>query len=146
MKMMELSYLIKRGGKKLFKEIMLGAGGVVLIAAIIVAIRRFRAKTGDGKVESVYVDELSIGEIKTWFGDKITKETLKGAILYPTPENVTRWEFNIDISHQNNMIIQAVYDEEKDKIIDYRTVLFSTLSAKLKELLDTNGGMLVIEK
>lgn len=130
----------------MFKEIMFGAGGAVLIAAIIVAIRTFTVQKDDGKVESVYVDELSIGEIKTWFGDKIIKGMLKGALLYPTPENIAKWKFKIDDSYQGNMLIQAVYDEAKDKIINYREVIFGTLSPKLKELLDANGGILVIEK
>ena len=129
----------------MLKEVMLGAGGVVLVVAIIAAIRISTAKKADGKVESVYVDELSIGEIKKWFSDKITKGTLKGAILYPTPENITKWKLNIDASQQGNMLIQAVYDEEKDRIVDYREVIFGTMSAKFKELLDANHGVLVIE-
>ena len=126
--------------------VVLGAGGVVLIPAIIDAIKKmFATKKDGGKVESVYVDELSIGEIKKWFSDKVTKETLKGVILYPTPENIAKWNLNIDGSQQGNMLIQAVYDEEKDEIVNYREVIFGTLSEKLKELLDANSGMLVIE-
>ncbi len=129
----------------MLKEIMVGVGGAALIAAIIVAIRSFRIKNEGGKVESIYVDELNIGEVKKWFSDKVTKESLKGTILYPTPENIAKWKLDIDASQQSNTLVRAVYDEEKDKIIAYREVIFSTLSPKLKELLDTNGGVLVIE-
>lgn len=129
----------------MLKEIMLGAGGAALVVLIIAAFSRiFASKKSDEKVESIYVDELSIGEIKQWFSDNLEKETLKGAILYPTPENIDKWKLEIDASKQSNILIQAVYDEEKDEIVNFRQVIFGTLSTKLQELLDANGGVLVI--
>lgn len=137
----------------MLKDFMLGVGvgvgvsvgGPILIKFIITAIKNYIAQKDSEKVDSVYVDELNIGEIKKWFSDKITKNTLKGIILYPTPDNIAKWKLNIDASEQGNILIQAVYDEEHDKIVDYREVIFGILNSKLKELLDTNGGVLVIE-
>lgn len=133
----------------MLKEILLvagiGAGVAALVFAIIKAIGNYKANKDAENVVRIYVDELNTGEIKMWFVDKIQKETLKGAILYPTPENIVKWKIQTDASNQDNMLIQAVYDEEKDEIIDYREVIFGKLSSKLQELLDTNGGMLVIE-
>lgn len=129
----------------MLKEIVIGAGGVVLIAAIITAVRLYTAPKGGKKVESIYVDEFGVGEMKKWFTDKVTKRTLKGVILYPTPENISKWKLNIDAGRQSNLLIQAVYDEEKEELVAYREVVFSTLSSNLKELLETNGGTLVIE-
>lgn len=130
--------------------ILIGAGcvaGGALIVGIIAAVARFikRAQAEGEKVESIYTDELTMGEIKNWFSGKLSRETLKGMILCPTPENIAKWNLDIDKSELDNMLIQAVYDEEKDEITAYREVIFGTLSPKLKELLDTNGGAIVIE-
>lgn len=129
----------------MWKQILIGAGGVALVIAIILAVRNYTADFGSEKIESVYVDELNVGEIKKWFSDKITTPDVKGAILYPTPVNIAKWKLNIDPAQQGNMLIQAVYDEGKDEILNYRQVIFGTLSSKLQELLDANGGVLVIE-
>lgn len=131
----------------MIKEIILGTGGAVLIAAIIAAVIIYRSsRKDDGEIESIYVDELNTGEIKKWFSDRLTKETLKGVVLYPTPENISKWKLPVDAAHLDNTLIQAVFDEDKDEIADYREVVFGTLSEKLKDLLDANGGAFVIDR
>lgn len=128
------------------KNLAIGATiGAGVAAIIVAAIKVYKAKKSGEKIESIYVDELNTGEIKKWFSDKLTKEVLKGVLLYPTPENIDKWKFDIDVSRHSNMLIQAVYDEEKDEVTDYREIIYTTLSSKLKELLDTNGGVLVVE-
>ena len=47
---------------------------------------------------------------------------------------------------QDNVLIQLIYDEANDKVVAYREVGYSEISEKVKELLDSNGGTLVIEK
>lgn len=130
----------------MFKEVIIGAGGILIIATIIATIKRFMEKKDSECVDSIYIDELNVGEIKKWFADKVVKDTLKGLVLYPTEENITKWKLKIDASQQGNMLIQVIYDESKEEIVAYREIVFSSLSPKLKELLDSNGGVFVIEK
>lgn len=123
------------------------AGGILggfISIAVIEAIKRYKTKHKED-IESIYVDELNIGEIKKWFSDKISSDVFKGVVLYPTPENTAKWKLNIKESEMSNMLIQAVYDEAHDNIVSYREIIFGALSPKLQELLDTNGGVFVVE-
>lgn len=126
------------------KEILIGAGGVIVIAMIIAAVKYRMAHKGDEKIEKVFVDELNMGEIKKWFADKLTSSSLKGVIFYPTKENVEKWK--IKMPEQENTLIQSVYDQNKDEVVAYREIAFSEMSSKLKELLAANGGSVIIEK
>ena len=69
---------------------------------------------------------------------------MQGVLLYPTSENISKWSIKID-KPNDNMVIQVVYDKNKEAVVKYREVSFEGLSEKLKELLDTNGGCVVIE-
>ncbi len=126
------------------KEILIGAGGVIVVAAIIAAVRYQMLHKDDGSIENIFVDQLNLGEIKNWFVDKITIDSYKGVVFYPTRENAERWK--IKIPEQENMLIQLVYDQDKDKVVAYRNIAFSEMSPKLKELLDANNGTIVIDK
>lgn len=125
---------------------VVGSGSALLIPRIIKAIREFFSKSSHDTVESIYVDNLNVGEIKNWFVDKLTKDSFKGIIISPTTDNISKWNLNIDLNSSENMLIQAVYDEKRDAIIEYREVVYSILSDKMKQLLDLNEGVLVIEK
>ena len=126
------------------KEILIGAGGVIVIAAIIAAVKYKMAHKDDGEIECVFVDELNMGEIKKWFVEKMTNDSLKGIVFLPTKENVDKWK--VKMPEQDNVLIQLIYDEANDKVVAYREVGYSEISEKVKELLDSNGGTLVIEK
>lgn len=126
------------------KEILIGAGGVIVIAMIIATVKYRMAHKEDEKIEKVFVDEVNMGEIKKWFVDKLTSSSLKGVIFYPTKENVEKWK--IKMPEQENALIQSVYDQNKDEVVTYREIAFSEMSSKLKELLAANGGSVIIEK
>lgn len=134
----------------MFKDVMIclavGTGSAILIIAIIKAIKKYRSQNTPETIESIYVDELNVGEIKNWFVDKLTKDSIKGIIISPTPTNISKWNLNIDLNDSGKMLIQAVYDEERDSIIEYREVAYGTMSEKMKQMLDLNEGVLVIEK
>ena len=98
----------------------------------------------DGEIESVFVDELNMGEIKKWFVEKMTNDSMKGIVFLPTKENVDKWK--VKMPEQDNVLIQLIYDEANDKVIAYREVGYAEISEKVKELLASNGGPLVIEK
>ena len=126
------------------KEILIGAGGVIVVVAIIAAVKYKMAHKDDGEIESVFVDELNMGEIKKWFVEKMTNDSLKGIVFLPTKESVDKWK--VKMPEQDNVLIQLIYDEANDKVVAYREVGYAEISEKVKELLDSNGGTLVIEK
>lgn len=126
------------------KEILTVAGGVIIAAAIMAAVKYRMEHKLDGDVESVFVDELNMGEIKKWFVEKLTLDSMKGVVFYPTKENVDKWK--IKMPEQDNVLIQLVYDPEGDRVIAYREIGFSEMSDKTRELLDANGGTIVIDK
>lgn len=126
------------------REILIGAGGVIVVAAIIAAVRYQMAHSEDESIESIFVDELNMGEIKKWFVDKITIDSYKGVIFYPTRENIEKWK--LKMPQQENMLVQLVYDQDKDKVVAYRNIAFSGMSPKLRELLDTHEGTIVFDK
>lgn len=127
------------------KELLIGAAGVIVIAAIIAAIKYIKEKEESGEpIERIFIDELNIGEIKSWFKDKLLSGNQKGVVFYPTKENTEKWK--VKMPDNQNLLIQIVYDMDEDNVVSYREIAFSELSEKLKELLDTNGGTLVIDK
>lgn len=126
------------------KEILIGAGGVVVVAAVIAAIHYQMVHKDDESIESVFIDELNMGEIKKWFIEKITVDSLKGVVFYPTKENIEKW--GVKMQEQENMLIQLVYNQDKNEVVAYRKIAFAELSLELKKLLNTNGGTIVIDK
>lgn len=122
------------------KEILFGA----VIAAAIVAIVKYQMKHKDDNsaIEKIYIDEVNLGEIKGWFKDKLA-DNKKGVIFYPTKENTEKWKVKMTTS--KNMLIQIVYDTEKEEVSDYREISFSTLSPRFKALIDENEGTIVVE-
>lgn len=126
------------------KEILIGAGGVIVIAAIMAAAKYKMAHKEDSEIEKVFVDELNMGEIKKWFVEKLLNDAMKGVVFLPTNENVNKWK--VKMPEQDNVLIQLIYDEANDKVIAYREVGYAEISDKLKKLLDINDGTLVIEK
>ena len=128
------------------KEMLMGIGtcGIIMAAAVIAVARYMMAHKDDRNIERIFVDELNMGEVKKWFMDKITSDSLKGCIFYPTKENSEKWK--IKTPEQKNMLVQAVYNEDKDEIVAYREITFSEMSPKLKELLEANKGTVVIER
>lgn len=126
------------------KEILIGAGGAIVIAAIIAAVKYKMNHMDDEKIEKIFVDELNMGEIKKWFVEKMKNDSVKGVVFLPTKENVNKW--NVKMPEQDNVLIQLIYDEINGVVIAYREVGYAEMSEKVKELLNSNGGTLVIEK
>lgn len=131
------------------KEILFGVGGVVVGAAAIYAIYALVKYIKEQKdlgitPERSYSDEVNLNEIKDWFKDKIKSEDEVGVLFYPTEENLKKYELDLDV--EDNIIIQMVYNQNTNQVANYREIAFGEMSAKLKELLDGNGGTLVLEK
>lgn len=123
-------------------------GGVVGTAAIyaIYALVKYIKEQKDTGVtrERLYSDELNINEIKQWFAEKINPEDEVGVLFNPTEENLKKWELDMDIA--DNVILLMAYNQKADKVVSYCEIAFGEMSKKLKELLDSNGGTVVLER
>jgi len=121
-------------------------GGIVVAGVVIYALIKYKNKLQDEdiKVERMYIDDLNVIEIKKWFKEKMISNNCQGVLLYPTSNNIEKWNIKLDEKNEN-MIIQVVYDKSKDIVLDYREVFFENLSENLKKLLDDNNGCIVIE-
>lgn len=131
------------------KEVLFGVGGVVVGAAAIYAIYALVKYIKEQKKlgitpERSYSDEINLNEIKEWFSEKIKLGNELGVLFYPTEENLKK--YNLDLDVKDNIIIQMVYNQDANEVAGYREIAFGEMSAKLKELLDGNGGALVLEK
>ncbi len=131
------------------KEVLIGVGGVVVGAVAVYAIYALVKYLKERKElgitpERSYSDEVNLNEIKQWFSEKINPEDEVGVLFYPTEENLKKYELDLDVA--DNIIIQMVYSQNTNEVISYREIAFGEMSAKLKELLDRNGGTLVLEK
>lgn len=129
----------------MMKEVVFVGAGVIVVSAIYAVVRyRMAKREKDEAIEKVFLDEVSVGEIKNWFVGKLVDENQKGVVFYPTRENAARW--NVKIPASSNVLIQIVYDTKQDKVTAYREIAFTELGEKLKALLDGNNGTLVIDK
>lgn len=127
------------------REIMIGAASVLVVAGVIAAVKYAEKKKKENQeIERIYVDEFNLGELKSWFSERM-KEDDKGMIIIPTEENIAKMKMD-KIVPSDNMVIQCVYNVNKDEIVEYREVTFSEMSDKMKKLIDENGGVIVFDK
>lgn len=131
------------------KDVLFWAGGITVAAVVgcaIYALSRYlkKQKESSSPVERAFLDEISVSEVKKWFSEKMTSDSEVGVLLYPTEENIEKW--NLEISKNDKIIIQLVFNQETNEVVDYREIAFSTMSDQLKKLLDDNGGSVVLEK
>lgn len=131
------------------KEVLTCVGGVVAGAVVVYAIyelAKYVRKQNELGVtpERAFSDDLNINEVKQWFAGKMNSDDEVGILCYPTEENIKKW--NIEVSTNDHMIIQMVYNQKTNNIIEYREIAFTNMSDKLKDLLESNGGTVVLEK
>ena len=128
------------------KEVLIGVVGVAVGAVAIYAFVKYLKEQRDMGItpERSYSDEVNINEIKKWFSEKINSEDEVGVLFYPTEENLKKWDLELDVA--DNVIIQMVYNQKENNVVSYREIAFGDMSEKLKELLDSNGGTVVLEK
>ena len=128
------------------KEVLIGVVGVAVGAVAIYALVKYLKEQRDMGItpERSYSDEVNINEIKKWFSEKINSEDEVGVLFYPTEENLKKWDLELDVA--DNVIIQMVYNQKENNVVSYREIAFGEMSEKLKELLDSNGGTVVLEK
>lgn len=131
------------------REILIGAGmvfvGAVAIYAIYAFVKYIQEQRELGITpERSYFDEVNINEIKQWFSEKIDSEDVVGVLFYPTEDNLKKWKLDMDVA--DNIIIQITYNQKSNEVVSYREIAFDKMSAKLRDLLDSNGGTVILEK
>ena len=131
------------------REILIGAGmvfvGAVAIYAIYAFVKYIQEQRELGITpERSYFDEVNINEIKQWFSEKIDSEDVVGVLFYPTEDNLKKWKLDMDVA--DNIIIQITYNKKSNEVVSYREIAFDKMSAKLRDLLDSNGGTVILAK
>lgn len=118
--------------------------GAVAAGAVIAVIKYKSAVKEPQNIEKIYVDEVNLGELKSWFSGKLNEDGAKGLILRPTKENLQK--FHIPLKESDHILVQAVYSVKKNEILAYREVSFSEIGNKLSTLLDADGGAFIVDK
>lgn len=129
----------------MFKNVIAGGVlGVVVLAAIL-AIRKYLQEDGV-KIEEGYEDVIGIGHIKEYFRDKSVSGDIKGIVIYPTTENINKYKGLKDVIKEgNNHLYLVVYDTVNEKVICCKKYGFSSISDQVKDVIDQNGGIVVLE-
>lgn len=94
------------------------------------------------------VDFLDGKELAKWFRANIELATsgVTQVIAYPT-ESVLMglgYEFNTEINTERNLL-QFFYNEAKGEILKIRNIGFSSIDEVLRQLLEENEGMAIIQ-
>lgn len=97
----------------------------------------------------VVVDFLDGKELAKWFRANIELATsgVTQVVAYPT-ESVLMglgYEFNDEINTERNLL-QFFYNEGKGEILKIRNIGFSSIDEVLRQLLEDNEGMAIIEQ
>lgn len=96
--------------------------------------------------EQLVVDKLTGSDLTPWFRQKNADKKFKNVVLYPNKKNIAKFNLPQNVEEDmGNMLIQALFDENNNKIILSRSVMFESMDTALAEILKTNDGMLIVE-
>lgn len=132
-------------------------GGVVIATAII-AFVIMKFKSGNGDISSIaddqlIVTELQVSDITDWFKQKNPDGKCTNVTMMVSPETLGSMKFpeesikvcNDLMGESKNVVLQALFDKEKDNVILTRVVVYDTMAEKLEKLYSENNGVLIIE-
>ena len=96
--------------------------------------------------EQLVVDKLRGSDLTPWFRQKNADKKLKNVILYPTQNNIAKFNLPQNVENDTgNMLIQALFDEANNKVVISRSVMFESMDTSLAEILQNNDGMIIVE-
>lgn len=87
--------------------------------------------TGSTSDNDIFVSDLDMGEMKSWFSKNMSSNNHKGVLR---------------LIKGKNTVVQTVYDNSTDKIVISRKITFGELSDKVEDMFDKNNGTVVITK
>lgn len=113
---------------------------VAAILGIVIAIRGSNKKKVDWAELQMAVDVFTAAKAKDWFAEKGSKQLL---VAYLTQSMVKELDIHVEKIDAAHYLVLAALDE-KNQVKTYQLVNFDRLENSLKELLDSNGGKIVI--
>lgn len=125
------------------KLLLVGAIGAAAAVVGLLIYKKISSEKTLYETEKIVVDELTVGEVKEWFDSKLKNTYQSGVLFVPTKENAEKW--NVKISTNDKVLLQIVFDSQKDEIIAYREIMFNQMSDKMQAMLDENNGTVVIK-
>ena len=138
-------------------EVFFIVGGAEL-AAVVIALIILKCKNGKGDIASatddqLVVSQLSSSDITGWFKEKNPDGKFTNIVMLANSETLNKMKLPSDtiktceelLSESKNVVIQAIFDKEKDEVVLTRAVIFDTMSEKLGKLLNDNNGVLILE-
>lgn len=90
--------------------------------------------------EQLIVDEVSPGEIKSWYMNKNPNRNYTNVLIRPTAENLEKFDIPDSLFNDaENYLVQVVFDDADDKLISCRVIIYNTLNSQIADLLDNSG-------
>lgn len=138
-------------------EIFFIAGGVTL-AAVLLTFLILKSRNGKEDLASatddqLVVSELSSSDITSWFKEKNPDGKFTNIVMLVSDETLSKMQLPAEVVNKcsdfladsKNVILQAIVNNDTDKVELTRSVIFDTISEKLGKLLRDNNGVLIIE-
>ena len=96
--------------------------------------------------EQLVVDKLTGGDLTPWFKEKNVGSKYTNAILYPTEQNIKKFNILNGVElNDGHLLIQMLFDESAQKMILMRSVVFEEMDKSLSDMLEKNDGIIFIK-
>lgn len=118
---------------------------IVVVVGIAAAIVRRRKQAVDWTRLQMVVDTFDIAQAKAWFAGQ-TKENTRGKgllVARMTRDMSKTLAVKAETMDTAHYLVVAVLDEN-NRVQTYQLVNFDRLENRLEELLDSNGGKVII--
>ncbi|MBQ5989217.1 MAG: hypothetical protein IJL67_06955 [Oscillospiraceae bacterium] len=133
--------------------VIIGGVAIVAVAICYAAYKVLSKKSGDYSEiikdvaeEQLVVDKLSGSDLTPWFKKNNPNGKLKNVLIQPNNSNLQKFHLPKNINCNNeNMIVQILYDEIKEKVIKIRVIEFEELTSSMAEIFNNNDGVIFIE-
>lgn len=96
--------------------------------------------------EQLVVDKLTGVDLTPWFKEKNAGSKYTNAILYPTEQNIKKFNILNGVKlNDGHLLIQMLFDESTQKMILMRSVVFEEMDKSLSDMLEKNDGIIFIK-
>ncbi len=96
--------------------------------------------------EQLVVDKLTGVDLTPWFKEKNAGNKYINAILYPTEQNIKKFNIPNGVElNDGHLLIQMLFDESAQKMVLMRSVAFEEMDESLSDMLEKNDGIIFIK-